>query len=64
MTHLFNSQGSLVHDRPYNSFPASAAMVLFLNIFHPKSHSSTPPAAMALQYTVTFRFGGILEWKK
>jgi len=59
--HLFNSHGSLVHARPDNRSSSSAAIVLFLNISHPKFHSSTPPAAMALQYTVLLRFGGILE---
>lgn len=40
-------------------------MVAFLNMDQAKSHSSTPPAAIALQYTVVFKLGLILErlWK-
>lgn len=62
--HLFNSQDSLLHDRANKSVIASAAMLAFLYIFQPKSHSSTPPEAIALQYTVLFRSGWILDKKQ
>lgn len=64
-TDLLSSQGCLVHDRAYMSLSASEAMVAFLNMDQAKSHSSTPPAAIALQYTVVFKLGLILErlWK-
>lgn len=42
---------------------ASEAMVAFLYMLHRKSHSASPPAAIALQYTVDFRFGLILKGK-
>lgn len=61
-TDLFSSQGSLVQDRADISLSASEAMVAFLYMDQAKSHSSTPPAAIALQYTVLFKFGLILEW--
>lgn len=58
--YLLSSHGCLVQDKADLSLTASAATVAFLNIFQQKSHSSTPPAAMALQYTVDLRFGWIL----
>lgn len=59
--HLFSSQGSLAQDRAYMSFSASEAMVAFLYISHAKSHSFTPPAAIALQYTVDLKLALMLE---
>lgn len=61
-TDLFSSQGCLVQDRACMSFSASEAMVAFLYMDQAKSHSSTPPAAIALQYTVLFKLALILEW--
>lgn len=60
-TDLVSSQGCLLQDRAYMSFSASEAMVAFLYMDQAKSHSSTPPAAIALQYTVDFKLGLILE---
>lgn len=60
-THLFSSQGCLVQDRACISLSASEAIVAFLYMDQAKSHSSTPPAASALQYTVDFKLGLILE---
>ena len=60
-TDLLSSQGCLVHDRAYMSLSASEAMVAFSYMDQAKSHSSTPPAAIALQYTVVFKLGLILE---
>jgi len=42
-------------------FSASVAMVAFLNCDQANSHSSAPPAAMALQYTVVRRLGSMLD---
>lgn len=50
-----------MQDRAYISLSASEAMVAFLYMDQAKSHSSTPPAASALQYTVDFKLGLILE---
>lgn len=61
LTDLFSSHGCLVQDRAYRSLSASEAMVAFLYIDQAKSHSFTPPAAIALQYTVTFKLGVIQE---
>lgn len=46
---LFSSQGLLVQDMAYSSLSASEAKEAFLNMDQAKSHSSAPPAAMALQ---------------
>lgn len=54
-TDLLSSHGSLVHERAYRSLLASGAVVSFLYIDQAKSHSSTPPAAIALQYTVDLK---------
>lgn len=51
----------MVQDRAYISLSASEAMVAFLYMDQAKSHSSTPPAASAPQYTVDFKLGLILE---
>lgn len=48
-THLFKSQGTLVQAMACRSREASDAKVADLNILQAKSHSSTPPKAMALQ---------------
>lgn len=64
VTDLISSQGCLVQDRPYISLSASEAMVAFLYMDQAKSHSFTPPAAIALQYTVDFRLGWMLEDRK
>lgn len=53
----------MVQARACIIFLASEAMVAFLYMLHRKSHSASPPAAMALQYTVDFRFGLILKGK-
>lgn len=54
-----------MQDRAWLSFSASEAMVAFLYMDQAKSHSSTPPAAIALQYTVLFKLALILErWIK
>lgn len=58
--YLLSSHGCLVQDKADLSLTTSAATVAFLNIFQQKSHSSCPPAEMALQYTVDLRFGWIL----
>lgn len=47
--------------RAERSFSASVATVVELNCDQAKSHSSVPPAAMALQYTVERRLGWILN---
>lgn len=60
-TDLLSSHGSLVQDRACMSLSASDAMVAFLYMDHAKSHSFTPPAAMALQYTVDFKLELMLE---
>lgn len=60
-TYLLSTHVCLVQDKADLSLSASAAIVAFLNIFQQKSHSSSPPAAMALQYTVDLRFGWILN---
>lgn len=60
ITDLFSSQGSLVQDRAYMSLSASEAMVAFLYMDQAKFHSSTPPAAIALQYTVDLKLGLML----
>lgn len=62
-SYLLSSHGCLAHDKADLSLTASAATVAFLYIVQQKSHSSTPPAAMALQYTVDLRFGWILTDK-
>ena len=49
MSYLFKSQGALVQAMADLSLTASDARVAFLNILQAKSHSSTPPKAMALQ---------------
>lgn len=51
----------MVQDRAYMSLSASEAMEAFLYMDQAKSHSSTPPAAIALQYTVDFKLALILE---
>lgn len=51
----------MVQDRAYKSFSASEAMVAFLYIPQAKSHSTTPPSAIALQYTVVLKLGLILD---
>lgn len=43
------------------SLSASEAMVAALYMDQAKSHSSIPPAAMALQYTVDFKLALMLE---
>lgn len=48
-THLCKSQGTLVQAMACLSRAASDAKVADLNILQAKSHSSTPPKAMALQ---------------
>lgn len=48
-TDLLSSQGVLVQDIAYRSLSASEAMEAFLYMDQAKSHSSTPPDAIALQ---------------
>ena len=48
-TYLFKSQGALAQANADLSLVASDARVAFLNILQAKSHSSTPPKAMAMQ---------------
>lgn len=48
-SHLLSSHGCLLQARAERSFSASDATVLSRNFRHAKSHSSLPPAAMALQ---------------
>ena len=61
ITDLFSNQGCRVQDSAYMSLSASEAMVALLYIFQAKSHSVTPPSAIALQYTVDLKLGLILE---
>ncbi len=58
---LLSSQGCVVQARAERSLSASVAMVVFLNCDQANSHSLTPPAVMALQYTVERRLGWILK---
>lgn len=60
-TDLFSSQVCLVQDRAYMSLSASEAMVAFLYMDQAKSHSFTPPCAIALQYTVDFKLALMLR---
>lgn len=55
----------MVHDRAAISLLASEATAAFLYMDHAKSHSFTPPPAIALQYTVDLKLGLMLEgWTK
>lgn len=46
---LLSSQGLRVQDRPYRSFSDSDSRLAFWYMDQAKSHSFTPPDAMALQ---------------
>ncbi len=63
ISNLSKSVVFFAHARADISLSASIAMVAFLNICQPKSHSSAPPEASALQYTVDLKLGWILEKK-
>lgn len=58
---LSRSHGCLVQARAARSFSASVAMEAFRNLDQAKFHSTAPPAAMALQYTVERRLAWILK---
>lgn len=58
--HLLISHGCVVQARAERSFSASVATLLFWNWAQAKLHSASPPAAMALQYTVSRRLGWML----
>lgn len=58
--HLFRIQTWLLQARAPRSLSASFTSSAFRNCSHTKFHSSSPPWAMALQYTVDRRLGWIL----
>lgn len=60
ISNLSKSLVSFAQARADMSLSASIPMA-FLNISQPKSHSSAPPEAIALQYTVDLKLGWILE---
>lgn len=60
MFDLLSSHGCLVQARACMSFSCSEAMVAFWYRDQAKSHSSSPPSLIALQYTTDFRLGLIL----
>lgn len=62
--HLDNSHGRLVQPIACNSFTFSEPTLAARYCSHAKVHSSSPPSAIAWQYTVDLRLGEMLKGGK